>query len=308
MIKKTLFVFVLIWGWMVLKPVGTYAENKIKIAATTTTLASICGEITGERAEIYSIASPNRDIHFYAPTPKDVLKVKKADVFVHMGLDLEMWRDPLLVAAGNPRFLGGGDASIDASRGISLLEIPTSLSRAQGDIHLYGNPHYWLDPENAKIMARNIAEGLSQVFPEDSGVFMKNAETFTRKIDEKMKDWETRLVRYRGAPVVTYHNSWPYFAQRFGLVGVGHVEPKPGIPPSPKHIADLIRLMKEKGVKIIIKESFQESQTPKKIARETSARVLTLASAVGETRETSDYVSMIEHDIQLLQKALEEKP
>jgi len=217
-------------------------------------------------------------------------------------LDLEAWRDPLLVAAGNARFLGGGKDSIDASKGVPLLEIPTSLSRAEGDIHLYGNPHYWTDPENAKIMANNLAEGLARIFPEKADSFRKNAGEFNRKIDEKMTDWLRRLDRQKGSAVVTYHRNWPYFARRFGLVVVGELEPKPGIPPTAKHLAELVRIMKEKGVKIIIKESYQESRTPKKVAEETGGVVLTLAQQVEENKGATDYFSMMENNIQLLEE------
>lgn len=281
-----------------------FGEEKVRIVATTATLASLVREVVGDRAEIYGVAPPGRDLHFYTPTPRDVLKVKKADVFVHMGLDLEVWRDPLLVAAGNPAFLGKARGAIDVSRGISLLEIPTSLSRSQGDIHAYGNPHYWLDPENSKIMVRNIAEGLGRLLPEERDVFQKNASAFIQQVDEKIRGWEKRLVPYRGSPIVTFHKSWPYFAERFGLVIVGELEPKPGIPPTPKHLAVLIRIMKEKGVKVIIKESFQESRTPKKVARETGARVLNLLQDPGEIREATDYLSMVEYNVKLVEEAL----
>jgi len=273
------------------------AAEKIRIAATTTVLGSITGEIMGNQAEIHTVAAPKRDIHFYHPTPKDVLKVKKADVLVHGGLDLEAWRDPLLIAAGNKAFLGEGKASIDVSRGISLLEVPVSISRAEGDIHLYGNPHYWLDPENAKIMAKNISDGLGRIVPERAAEFRSRAEAFNRKIDERTKDWKKRMEPYRGTAVVTYHKSWPYFAERFGLVVVGQLEPKPGIPPTAKHLAELVRLMKERGVKLIIKESFHEKRTPEKISKETGAAVVTLLQSVGETEDARDYISMMEHNI-----------
>src|SRR3990167_8964483 len=139
----------------------SFAADKIRIVTTTSTIADLTRQVVGEKADIHYVAPPRQNIHFISPTPKDMLKVKKADVFIHGGLDLEAWRDPLLQAAGNMAFLGNGKAAIDASRGIQLLEIPQSLSRIEGDIHIYGNPHYWTDPENALIMADNIVSGLS---------------------------------------------------------------------------------------------------------------------------------------------------
>lgn len=285
-----------------------WAAKKIRIVATTSALASIVREIAQDKADVYFIASPHRDIHFIAPTPKDVMKLKKADGFVHAGLDLEAWRGPLLDAVGRTELRGPrGEKQIDVSKGISLLEVPASLSRAEGDIHLYGNPHYWIDPENGKMIANNIAEGLAKIFPEDRDFFRKNADEFIRKLDEKTRDWTHRMAPYQGTPVVTYHKSWSYFAQRFGLIVLDQLEPKPGIPPTPKHMAELVQTMKDKGVKIIIKESYQESRTPKKVAEETGATVLTLAQEVGETEEASDYSSMIEYDIRQLEGAIKPK-
>lgn len=286
---------------------NSFAADKIKIVATTSTLGSITQEIAKDRADVYSIASPKRDIHFYHPTPKDVLKVKKADVLVHSGLDLEVWRPPLLDAVGRPELMATGNKAIDVSKGIALVEIPTGLSRAQGDIHAFGNPHYWLDPENAKIIANNIAGGLATIFPEDADFFKSNQKELNRKLEDQIKDWTKRMAPYRDTPVVTYHRSWPYFLKRFGLVTLGELEPKPGIPPTAKHLAQLTRLMKERQVKLILKESFQENRTPEKVAKATGAKVVTLAQAVRENSEASDYSSMMEYNVGTLEKALAKK-
>lgn len=299
--KKQLLALTLLFAF---PGITTAGEGKIKIAATTTTLASMVKEIAGDRAEVHAIASPHQNIHFYQPTPKDVVKVKKADVLVYSGFDLEMWREPLLIAAGNPQFLGEAKSSINASLGIKPLEVPTSLSRAEGDIHRFGNPHYWMDPENAKQSVRNIANELARLFPDSSEEFRKNADDLIRRIDRKMHEWETRLKPWQGTEIVTYHKNWSYFTTRFGFEIVGELEPKPGIPPTAKHLANLKRLMKEKGVKLVIKESYQEGRTPKKIAAETGAKVLTLAQMVGETKEGKDYISMMEKNIRLIEEAL----
>lgn len=280
------------------------AADKIKIAATTTTLASVAGEITGGRSEIHAIASPHQNIHFYQPTPKDVVKVKKADVLIYGGFDLEMWREPLVIAAGNPRFLGAAEASIDVSKGIEALEIPTSLSRAQGDLHPFGNPHHWMDPENTKQSVRNIGNELARLFPDSAEEFRKNADLLIGRIDEKIREWEKRLKPFKGTRIVTYHKNWSYFAKHFGFEILGELEPKPGIPPTPKHLAQLETLMKEKDVKLIIRESYQEGRTPKKVADETGAKVIKLAQSVGETKEGRDYISMMEENVRLIEEAL----
>ncbi len=285
-----------------------FASDKIRIVTTTSTIADLVRQIAGDHADIYYIASPKRDIHFIAPTPKDVLKVKKAQVFVHSGLDLEAWRGPLLDAVGRTDLMWpSGDKQIDVSKGISLLEVPTSLSRSQGDQHAYGNPHYAMDPVNVKIMGNNIAEGLSNIFPHQSANFKKNADDLNQKIDEKLKGWTKRMSPYQGMEVVTYHRNWSYFTKRFGFMIIGEVEPKPGIPPTAKHMASLINSMKEKNVRIIMTESFRESRAPAKIAEATGAKVLTLAQDVGETQEGKDYISMMEQNIHLLEDALAQR-
>jgi ABC-type Zn uptake system ZnuABC Zn-binding protein ZnuA len=297
---KKIFFFLII---AVLLPANLFAAEKNKAVSTTATFTSIAREIAGDKIEIHSIASPKRDIHFYQPTPKDVLKVKKADVLIHGGLDLEVWREPLLHAAGNPKFLGGGEFSIDASKGISLLEIPSVVSRAEGDIHLYGNPHYWLDPENMEIIASNIGEGLVRAFPEHADEFLKNTDAFKRKLNGKTAEWKRRLKPYEGMAVVTYHRSWVYFAKRFGFEIVGEVEPKPGIPPTAKHIAEIVKIMKEKKAKLMFKETYFENRTPSKIAKETQGVVVTLAQTVGEVKEAQDYISMMEYNVRAVETA-----
>ncbi len=303
---KKSFLFLSIFLASLILSTKLFASDKIRIVTTTSTIADLVQEITGDKADIHYVASPKRDIHFIAPTPKDVLKVKKAQVFVHSGLDLEAWRGPLLDAVGRTDLMWpSGDKQIDVSKGISLLEVPTSLSRSQGDQHAYGNPHYAMDPVNAKIMANNIAEGLSHIFPDQSANFKKNADDLNQRIGEKLKDWIKRMSPYQGTNVVTYHRNWSYFTERFGLIVVGEVEPEPGIPPTAKHMASVINSMKEKNVKIIMTESFRESRAPAKIAQATGAKVLTLAQDVGETKEAKDYISMMEYDVSELEHALE---
>jgi len=290
-----------------LQPLDLEAAGKIKIVASNSTLASITESVAADKADIYCIASPNRDLHFIEPTPRDVMKLKNSDVFVHAGLDLEAWRGPLLNAVGRLDLMWpAGEKQIDVSRGISLLEIPETLSRAEGDIHAYGNPHYWTEPENAKIMALNIAEKLGSLYPGDKEQFLRNAGEFNRKIDEKLPVWQKQLAPFRGAPVVVYHDSWPYFIQRFGLVLAGELEPKPGIPPTARHISELVKMMKEKNVKVIITEPYREKRTPKRVAKETGAQVITFTQSVGAFPQARDYCAMMDYDIGLLAQVLGE--
>lgn len=276
-------------------------SKKIRIVTTTSTLASLTREIVKDEAEIYFIAPPNRDIHFISPTPKDVLKTKKADVFIHGGLDLEMWRGPLLDAVGRMDLMApSGEKQIDASQGIELLDIPTSLSRHEGDIHAFGNPHYAVDPVRALQMIQNIQEGLSRIYPEQASRFKANADQYSEKLRQKMTDWQKRMEPFKGFPVITYHRSWTYLAARFGFEVLGQLEPKPGIPPTSKHLIHLIHLVKEKNIRVIIKESYNEKHTAQKIARETGAVVLDLTQSVERSK---DYISMVESNISKLEKA-----
>jgi len=303
-LKKLILTLIILAGSMGAKCDPLFAAGKIRIVTTTTTIASLAREVAGDKADIYAIASPNRDIHFISPTPRDVLKVKKADVFIHGGLDLEAWRGPLLDAAGRLDFIHKGERAVDVSEGVPLVEMPASLSRLQGDIHAFGNPHYQVDPLNAKIMTQNIAEGLAALYPEDADLFRKNAQAFDRKVDEKMRSWTREFSNLHGVTVVTYHKNWIYFTDRFGLVIVGEMEPKPGIPPTAKHIGELEKAMKEKDVKIILTEPFREHETSKKIAKETGAKVLNLAQDVGGSKEAGDYIAMIESDLGAVETAL----
>lgn len=304
--KKILFLMAVIFLFMGSQNV--WAESKIKIVATTTNFADIAQEITKDRAEIYSIASPKRNIHFISPTPKDVLKVKKADAFIHGGMDLETWRESLLNAAGRTDLMWPfGEKQIDVSQGISFLEIPVSLSRSEGDIHAYGNPHYWTDPENGKIIARNIALGLSKLYPSLATEFKKNAADFEARLDVKINEWVQLMSPFRNQSIVTYHRSWPYLAKRFQLSILGELEPKPGIPPTAKHLAELKETMKKNHAKIIIEETYFETRTPEKLAKATGASVVTLLQGVGEIKEALHYIDMIDWNVRQLVAAFQKQ-
>ena len=282
------------------------AADKIRVVATNSQFADLVNNIAGDSAEIYFVVSPKRDPHFIAPTPRDVLKIKKADVLVHAGLDLELWRGPLLDAAGRGDFVRGEHA-VDLSRGIELLEVPTDISRAGGDIHVFGNPHYWLDPDNVPIMARNLADEFSTLYPDRQDVFQANMKKFLEMWDAKSVDWKKRMAPYRGAAIVTYHNSWPYFALRYGLEVAGLLEPKPGIPPTAKHLAEIENSIREKKVPVIISETFRDDRAPKKVASATGASAVTLVQAVGELSEVKDFAGIFEYDVSALEKAFQNK-
>ncbi len=299
--KKLILCFILSLSALPGFPGAARAEGKIKIAATTSTIASLTAAITGEKAEIYTIASPSQNIHFISPTPKDVIKTKKADVFIHGGLDLEVWRGPLLDAAGKKEFISG-ERAIDVSTRIPMLEAPETLSRIHGDVHAYGNPHYSVDPEAAKQMTQNVADGLSALYPGEKDLFQKNAADLKTRLNEKIADWQKRLSPFAGAPIVSYHNSWVYFLTRFHLTPFDNLEPNPGIPPTPRHIKGLMERMKASGVKVVVRQSFNESGTPNRIAKAAGAKSVLLYSEPGEIK--GDYIALMERNVSELENAL----
>lgn len=286
-------------------PAAEGAVGKMRIVATTSNLADFASNVAGSDAEIHFIALPQRDIHFVTPNPKDIMKTRKADVFIHGGLDLEVWRAPLLEAVGRRDFISGAK-SIDVSKGIPLLEIPERLSRLEGDIHAYGNPHYWNDPENVKKIVDNIADGLSALYPDKKEFFYKNAADYKNNLDIKLKEWQSLIAPCRGQFVFVYHNDWPYFMERFGLRTAGFLEPKAGIPPTAKHLESLIEIGKKQKVRVIVKEAFHENRAPKKIAGAIGAEIVTLSQEAGESKDGS-YISMMTENINKIKEAFESK-
>jgi zinc/manganese transport system substrate-binding protein len=278
-----------------------FATDELRIVTTTKTFASLVQTIGGDLVRVDYVASPNQNVHFIQPRPSDILRLSKADLFVHAGLDLELWRYPLAEASGKPELLPGRERELDLSKGIRLLEIPEqSVNRLQGDIHVYGNPHYWLDPQNGRIIAQTIYEKLAEIAPAHKEQFKINLDQFVAELDRKVEAWKRESANLKELPVVAYHNSWPYLAEFVGFEVVGFVEPKPGIPPSPQHVTRLLKLMRDRQVPLIIKESYFENRTPEKLAKQTNANVLTLAHGVGENKEITDYISLFDHNMRLL--------
>lgn len=266
----------------------------INIVAATPELADIAKQVGGDKVSVYSIAKPNQDYHMIEPRPSDVSKISRADMLVRIGLDLDMWLDALSNAASNPKVRRGGPGYVDASVGVAKLEISReSITGASGDIHVYGNPHYFYDPVNGRIIAHNVLEGLIRVSPGNKATFQSNYERFAREIDSRTAAWVKELAPYKGRPVVTYHASAVYFLRRFGLVNFGQLEPKPGIPPSASHIRNLIRRMKDRKVTALAIESVYSKRFPDLIARETGARYAVVPYSVGSLG-TKSYIDMID--------------
>lgn len=282
------------------------AEQPLKVAATLSSFADLVKQVGGDRVEVSTIAPPRFNPHFIEPRPSDVLKVKKADLLVHAGLDLEAWRGPLVDAAGNPRLFQGQPGELDLSRGIPLLEVPNKpLSRLMGDIHLFGNPHYWTNPENGRIMARAIADKLSEVDPSHAEEYRKRLADFLTRLDGKITEWKQLSSGLRGREVIAYHNQWPYLAQFTGIKVEQFLEPKPGVSPSPKHLGFLEQYMKERRIKAIIQPTYFPKNSSEVLARRVGGEVVILCENVQELPEASNYIAFVDYNVRQLVRALE---
>jgi len=283
-----------------------FAQGKLTVMTATEDLASIAREVGGDRITVESIARGYQDPHFVEAKPSFILKLQKADLLIVVGRELEIgWLPPLMQQSRNQKIQVGAEGYLDASLGALILEIPTGqVTRAMGDVHPLGNPHYWLDPENGKRVAKEIADKLDQLRPNDKAYFDQRLADFTTRLDAAEKRWMAAMAPYRGAKVVTYHRSFPNFAERFGLDIVGYVEPRPGIPPTPQHTLDLINEMKRQNVKLVLVEPYFDLKTPNAIGRDTGAKVLVMPPSVGGVKETSDYFKLFDYDINLLVEAI----
>lgn len=291
----------------VLAPAPASAASKLRVVATTEDLAALAREVGGDRVQVEAIARGYQDPHFVDPKPSFILKLSRADLLIFVGLQLEIgWLPPLITQSRNRRVQVGAPGYMDVSQYNQILDIPTGIiTRAMGDVHPLGNPHYWLDPENGRRSARAIQARLAQLRPEDAAYFQQRFEDFSRRLAEAEKRWDQQMAPYRGTQVVSYHRSWPNFVKRFGLVVVGYVEPKPGIPPTPRHTLKLINQMRRDNIKLILVEPYFDLKTPESIARATGAEVLVLLPSVGGEREVTDYFKLFDYNIGLLTAALD---
>lgn len=280
------------------------AAAQLNIVTTTTDLASIAEEIVGARGQVTSIAKGYQDPHFVDAKPSYLVRLQKADLFVLVGLELEQgWAPSLLTNSRNRKIQKGAPGYVDASVGISKLQIPSGGDRSMGDIHPFGNPHYWLDPANGKEIARNVAEGLERVDPGGADTYASNLATFVQRLDAALDRWAVEVASLRGLSIVAYHDSWPYLEQRFGFQAVAFIEPKPGIAPSGRYIAELVETMKTREVRVILMTSFYNKKTANLISRQTGAELVTLAQSVGGVEGADDYISLFETNLELLRSA-----
>ncbi|HTE89088.1 MAG TPA: metal ABC transporter substrate-binding protein [Terriglobales bacterium] len=303
------FVLLLALGFLpgaIFLPTPSQAK-KLNVITATTDMAALTQEVGGDRITVESIAKGYQDPHFVEAKPSFLLKLRQADLLVTVGLQLEIgWLPPLITQSGNPRIQIGANGYLDASQFAEILDIPTGpVTRAMGDVHPLGNPHYWLDPENGRRVAKGIAGKLGELDPPNASYFQEKFQDFDKRLTTAEQKWDADMKPYHGRKVVTYHNSLPNFAKHFGLNVIGYVEPRPGIPPTPSHTIELIGLMKRENGKIVMVEPYFDLKTPNSIAAQTGAQVVKYLPSVGGEKDVTDYFKLFDYDIALLTKAFQ---
>lgn len=303
---KNLIVILTVMAVMLSFSAFASAQSKLNVIATTEDLASIAGEVGGDHITIESIAKGYQDPHFVEAKPSFILKLQKADILILVGRELEIgWLPVLITQSRNAKIQQGAAGYLDASLQAQILEVPGGqVTRAEGDVHPLGNPHYWMDPENGKIIAKEIFDTFVKMRPNDRAYFEPRLNDFINRVSAAEKRWLDMMAPYKGTKVVSYHRSFSNFAERFGLNIVGYVEPKPGIPPTPQHTLDLINEMKKDNVKIVLVEPYFDVKTPNAIGRETGAEVLIMPPSVGGTKDVPDYIKLFDNNINMLVTAI----
>ena len=285
-----------------------FAEaKKLSVVTATTDMAALAEEVGGDKIQVESIARGYQDPHFVEAKPSFLLKLRNADLLIVVGLQLEIgWLPPLINQSGNARIQVGAGGYLDASQFAEILDIPTgTITRAMGDVHPLGNPHYWLDPDNGRRIARGIAGKLGELDPSNRSYYDERFQDFDKRLSAAEQKWDAEMKPFRGRKVVTYHNSFPNFAKHFGLNVIGYVEPRPGIPPTPSHTIELIGLMKRENCKLVLVEPYFDLKTPQAIARDTGGQVVQYLPSVGGEKQVTNYFQLFDYDIDLLTKAFQ---
>jgi len=285
--------------------VSAQGADKIRVVTTTTDLKALTEAVGGGLVEVDALARGNQNPHDLEVRPSLMVKVRRADVLVLNGLELDQWADVVVQGANNPKVIPGAPGRVDASAGILVLEVPTTrVDRSMGDVHPVGNPHYSLDPGLAPAVTANILEGLVRVAPEYRAMFERNRAEFLGRLEPALRGWSATLAPFKGAPVVVYHAQLAYLLARFGLTQVGTVEERPGIPPAPGHVAKLIQLMKDEKVKVVIVEPWSDYKLAERITQEARGQVVLLATGVGAVKGAETYLDAVDYNVKTLAKAL----
>ncbi len=275
------------------------ASGPVRVVTSLPDLADITQQIGGDRVKVDFIVRGDQNPHFVEVKPSYMMKLKSADEFFLIGMDLEMWAPQIIDGSRNTAL-----DVVDLSKNIEKLEVPAKVDASQGDVHRFGNPHYWLDPRNIHPIADEIVAALARVAPGDEQYFRSNAAAYLKRLDDKIAEWEKTMKPYAGNKIITFHKSWTYFARWLGLTVADQVEPKPGIAPSPSHTAELIQLVRQGNIKAIVVEPFYDMGASEQIARSTNAKVIRLTTSVGGVDEAKDYISMMDYNVKTLAATL----
>ena len=285
------------------------AHAALRVVTTTGEYGAIATVVGGDKVTVTVLAKSTEDPHFVDAKPSHIVTLNRADALIEGGADLEVgWLPPLLEGARNPKLAAGGPGHIRASEGIQLIDVPTALDRSQGDVHAAGNPHFMMDPSDARVVAAHIADAFCALDAPSCAVYKSNLAAFQSRLDAKIADWQAVLAPFKGTPIVTYHPTWKYFAKRFGLVSDLYLEPKPGIPPSPPHLAEVIQKMTADKIRVILVEPFQSRKTAESVADRTGATVVEVCQFPGGLPGTAnDYVALVDADVKAIVAGLQAK-
>lgn len=275
-------------------------QAKVRVVSSTTDLASIAESIGGDNVKVETIVRGQADPHFVEVLPSYMVKIARADIYLKVGMDLDYWANQLIDGSQNADLV-----VVDCSKNIQAVNVPTTrVNASMGDIHVKGNPHYWLDPRNGLVIAESIAEALVHVDPGNREVYEAGLGAFRTRLEAKLGEWGAIAERIKGEEIITYHDSWPYASQSFGVKIAGFIEPKPGIEPTPSHTARLIEMVKSRGIKVIGREPYFSDRAPKTIARETGATVVVLPTSVGGVKGADDYFALFDTLLKTLHSSL----
>ena len=285
--------------FIIISSLFTCLYGKVRVVSSTSDIADIVKIIGGENVTVTSIARGNQDPHYVEILPSYMVKVRKADIYFMVGMELDLWAQQIINGSRNQKVM-----IVDCSVEINKMEVPTGqIDASMGDIHRFGNPHYWLDPENGKLIAKVVTEKLSNYDPKNADQYKTNLYQFEKDLDSAMIKWNKNFSMLKEKEIIFYHNSWPYFSKRFGLITVGFLEPKPGITPSPSQLNQVINQIKENEIEVIASESYFSDRAPKFIESKTNVRIVKLAQSVGAIEGADSYINLFETNLLILAKA-----
>jgi zinc/manganese transport system substrate-binding protein len=277
----------------------------VSVVASTLDMADIAKQIGGDKVSVYAVSTGKYDLHFFDPRPSQVMKLRNADLLIVGGLDLDVWIQGLIDASRNSKIRFGAIGYVDPSDGIRPIQVPKGrIDGAMGDVHPYGNPHYWVTQEHVRIVVENIANGLIRVSPEDAEYFKRGEAAYLQKVTEVFDDLHNKIKPFKGTKVLQYHQSWDYFCTEFGLGIVGSLEPKPGIPPSPSHLQEVVSWARHEGAKLMLVEPYYPERPVEFVARETGVKVLRLPFYAGGKEGVDTFLGNLTYNVNQIVQAL----